>query len=48
MFITNIDRSVKSFNKFIIFFVRLLIISKKPKTLLLIRKALRYIVKRII
>jgi hypothetical protein len=48
LFITGVIKSVKSFNKFNIFFIKLFIIRKDIKPFLLIEKALRRVIKRII
>jgi hypothetical protein len=45
LFITDIIRFIKSFNKFVIFFIRLFIIRKDTKPFLLIKKILRHIKK---
>jgi hypothetical protein len=45
---TNIIRFVKSFNKFSIFFIRLFITGKNTKPSLLIKRALRRVIKKII
>jgi hypothetical protein len=48
LFIISVVRSVKSFDRFVIFFVRLSIIGRDTKPFLLIKKALRHIIKRIV
>jgi hypothetical protein len=48
LFVISTVKSVKNFNKFVIFFVRLFIIKKDTKPFLLIKRALKHIIKRII
>jgi hypothetical protein len=48
LFITDIVKFVKSFNKSNIFFIRLFITRKDTKPFLLIKKALKYTIKRIV
>jgi hypothetical protein len=46
--VTGVVKSVKSFNRFVIFFVRLFITRRDIKPSLLIRRILRRVIKRIV
>jgi hypothetical protein len=48
LFVTGAVKSVKGSDRFAIFFVKLFIIKKDIKPFLLIRRALRHIIKRIV
>jgi hypothetical protein len=48
LFIISVVGSIKSFDKFVIFFIRLFITEKDIKPSLLIKRALKRAIKRII
>jgi hypothetical protein len=48
LFVISTVKSIKSFNRFVISFIRLFIIRKDTKLSLLIKKTLRHIIKRIV